>query len=91
MHDVNWYAGTTKSVKGKPALIKIQGQGINQRTNDPVNAHLLREPCISTKHTKPKNKVKIDHVLQYSLTFIYCIHVSCLHLQIFRPLAAIVS
>ena len=68
---LSWCPGTTKSVKGKPALIKIQGQGIIQRTNDPVNAHLLREPCISTKHTKPKNKVKIDLDFQYSLTFIY--------------------
>ena len=32
---------------------------LNQRTNGPVNAHLISGPSISTKHTKPgKNKVK---------------------------------
>ena len=31
----------------------------NQRTNGPVNAHLISGPRISTKYTKPgKNKVK---------------------------------
>ena len=31
---------------------------INQRTNGPVNAHLISGPSKSTKHTKPgKNKV----------------------------------
>ena len=26
----------------------------NQRTNGPVNAHLISGPCISTQHTNPK-------------------------------------
>ena len=30
----------------------------NQRTNGPVNAHLISGPIISTKHTKPENKNK---------------------------------
>ena len=28
-------------------------RNMNQRTNGPVNAHLIPEPSISTKHTKP--------------------------------------
>ena len=32
---------------------------LNQKTNDPVNAHLISGPRKSTTHTKPrKNKVK---------------------------------
>ena len=36
--------------------ITMQGfilTAINQRTNGPVNAHLISRPCISIKHTKP--------------------------------------
>ena len=52
-----------------PSLVKLKGftdvnirndficsiflTALNQRTNGPVNAHLISGPSISTKHTKP--------------------------------------
>ena len=62
----------------------------NQRTNGPVNAHLISWP------SKAQNIQNLENIwyrndldLQYSHTFIYSI--SCLHLPTFRSLAAIVS
>ena len=34
-----------------------------QRTNGPVNAHLISRPCISTKHTKPGYKWPSDFLV----------------------------
>ena len=62
----------------------------NQRTNGPVNAHLI---SLLSKAQKIQNLENIWYRnyldLQYSLTFINS--VSCLHLPIFRSLAARVS
>ena len=62
----------------------------NQRTNGPVNAHLISWP------SKAQNIQNLENIwyrndldLQYSHTFIYSI--SCLHLPTFRSLAATVS
>ena len=52
-----------KILENRPDL-KLSDETINistkdQRTNGPVNAHLISGPRISTKYTKPgKNKVK---------------------------------
>ena len=49
--EFDWLSGRQKG----SIFVKM----FNQRTNGPVNAHLISGPCISTKHTKPgKNKVK---------------------------------
>ena len=76
--------GNGKFVQMK-AIVKI-----NQRTNGPVNAHLISWPC------KAQNIQNLDNIwyrndldLQYSHTFINPI--SFLHLPTFRSLAAIVS
>ena len=65
-------------------------QNSNQRTNGPVNAHLISWP------SKAQNIQNLENIwsrndldLQYSHTFI--ISISCLHLPLFRSLAAIVS
>ena len=62
----------------------------NQRTNGPVNAHLISWP------TKAQNIQNLENIwfrndldLQYSHTFINSIN--CLHLPTFRSQAAIVS
>ena len=62
----------------------------NQRTNGPVNAHLISWP------SKAQNIQNLENIwqrndldLQYSHTFI--ISISCLHLPTFRSHAAIVS
>ena len=61
---------------------------VNQRTNGPVNAHLISWP------TKAQNIQNLENIwyrndIQYSHTFKNSI--KCLHLQTFRSLAAIVS
>ena len=65
-------------------------RSFNQRTNGPVNAHLISWP------TKAQNIQNLENIwyrnandLQNSHSFIYSI--SCLHLPTFRSLAAIVS
>ena len=60
-------------------MVKDHGKRTNQRTNGPVNAHLI------SWHSKAQ---KIQN-LQYSHTFI--ISISCLHLPTFRSKAAIFS
>ena len=62
----------------------------NQRTNGPVNAHLISWP------SKAQNIQNLENIwqrndldLQYSHTF--KISISCLHLPTFRSHAAIVS
>ena len=48
----------------------LSGPILNQRTNGPVNAHLIYGPSISTQHTKPeKTRSRNDLDLQYSLIF----------------------
>ena len=46
---------------------------VNQKTNGPVNAHLISGPRISTNYTKPGKKTRsrndLDGDLQYSLSF----------------------
>ena len=66
------------------------GITLNQRTNGPVNAHLISWP------SKAQNKQNLENIwlrndldLQYSHNFI--ISISCLHLPTFRSQAAIVS
>ena len=48
----------------KPKLFKGSGglcdTSSNQRTNGPVNAHLITGPSKSTKQTKPGNKYEND-------------------------------
>ena len=61
-----------------------------QRTNGPVNAHLISWPSKAQNIQNLENIwVRNDLDLQYSHTFINSI--SCLHLPTFRSLAAIVS
>ena len=38
----------------------------NQRTNGPVNAHLISGPSVNTKHTKPEQTVNL---ITYNLSF----------------------
>ena len=65
-------------------------QKINQRTNGPVNAHLISWPSKAQNIQNLENIwLRNDLDLQYSHTFI--ISISCLHLPTFRSLAAIVS
>ena len=62
----------------------------DQRTNGPVNAHLISWPSKAQKIQNPKNIwLRNDLHLQYSHTFI--ISISCLHLPTFRSQASIVS
>ena len=62
----------------------------NQRTNDPVNAHLISWPSSAQNIQNLENVwYKNDLDLQYSHTFINSI--SCLHLTTFRSLPAIDS
>ena len=62
----------------------------NQRTNGPVNAHLISLPSKAQNIQNLENIWYINDLdLQYSHTFINSI--SCLHLPSFRSLAAIVS
>ena len=59
--------------------------GFYQRTNGPVNAHLISGPRISTKYTnleKTRSRNDLDGDLQYSLSFTELV---------VRPLVAIVS
>ena len=42
-----------KRVSPKSSNNNNNNNNNNQRTNGPVNAHLISGPCISTKHTKP--------------------------------------
>ena len=68
------------------------GKTNNQRTNGPVNAHLISWPTKAQIIQNLENIWKrndLDCDLQYSHTFINSI--SCLHLPTFRSLAAIVS
>ena len=76
------------SNKSKPKLILREKK--TQRTNGPVNAHLISWP------SKAQNIQNLENIwyrnnldLQYSHTFI--ISISCLHLPTFRSQAAIVS
>ena len=63
---------------------------INQRTNGPVNAHLLSWPSKAQNIQNLENIwLRNDLDLQYSHTFI--ISIRCLHLPTFRSQAAIVS
>ena len=55
--------------------------------NGPVVSEISKFKFLYVNNLEPMLRNDLD--LQYSLTFIYWI--SCLHLQIFRPLAAIVS
>ena len=62
----------------------------NQRTNGPVNAHLISWPSKAQNIQNLENIWKRNDLdLQYSHTFI--ISISCLHLPTFRSQAAIVS
>ena len=62
----------------------------NQRTNGPVNAHLISWPSKAQNIQNLENiRKRNDPNLQYSHTFINSI--SCLHLPTFRSLAAMVS
>ena len=62
----------------------------NQRTNGPVNAHLISWPSKAQNIQNLKNIwLRNDLDLQYSQTFI--ISISCLHLPTFRSQAAKVS
>ena len=62
----------------------------NQRTNGPVNAHLISWPSKAQNIQNLENIwIRNDLDLQYSHTFI--ISISCLHLPTFRSLAAILS
>ena len=66
---------------------------IDQRTNGPVNAHLISGP---SKRTNIQNLKKQGQKMTLSfnthlLSLPKSIICSCLHLQIIRPLAAIVS
>ena len=62
----------------------------NQRTNGPVNAHLISWPSKAQNIQNLENIwLRNDLDLQYSHTFI--ISISCLHLPTFRSQAAIVS
>ena len=61
-----------------------------QRTNGPVNAHLISWPSKAQNIQNLENIwLRNDLDLQYSHTFI--ISISCLHLPTFRSQAAIVS
>ena len=63
---------------------------INQRTNGPVNAHLISWPSKAHNIQNLENIWKRNDLdIQYSHTFI--ISISCLHLPTFRSQAAIVS
>ena len=54
------YAAYTKYVLfGHYNLYLLQKQWKKQRTNGPVNAHLISEPSISTQHTQPTNWIKM--------------------------------
>ena len=62
----------------------------NQRTNGPVNAHLISKPSKAQKIQNLENIWKRNDIdLQYSQTLI--ISISCLHLPTFRSEAAIIS
>ena len=62
----------------------------NQRTNGPVNAHLISWPSKAQNIQNLENIwLRNDLDLQYSHTFI--ISISCLHLPTFRSQAVIVS
>ena len=61
----------------------LSGPILNQRTNGPVNAHLISGPSISTKHTNLKNQGQ-------EMTLTFNTHLYLL-IQLFRPLAATVS
>ena len=41
--------------------VKVAAETINQRTNGPVNAHLIYDPNIRTTHTKPGLKWLSKH------------------------------
>ena len=63
---------------------------LNQRTNGPVNAHLISWPSKAQNIQNLENIwLRNDLDLQYSHTFI--ISISCLYLPTFRSQAAIVS
>ena len=62
----------------------------NQRTNGPVNAHLISWPSKAQNVQNLENIwLRNDLDLQYSHTFIN--YIRCLHLLPFRSQAAIVS
>ena len=67
-------------------------ENINQRTNGPVNAHLISWPSKAQNiHVQNLENIwkRNDLDLKYSHTFI--ISICCLHLPTFRSQAAIVS
>ena len=84
----------TQNAKQISIFVSFELKKVNkqkyQRTNGPVNAHLISWPTKAQNIQKPgKYMVKNDLDLQYSHTFKDSI--SCLHLPTFRSLAAIVS
>ena len=69
---------------------KVLPKNLNQRTNGPVNAHLISWPSKAQNiRNLEKYMVRNDLDLQYSHTFI--ISISCLYLPTFRSQASIVS
>ena len=69
---------------------KTNDAQLNQRTNGPVNAHLISWPNKAQNIQNLENIwQRIDLDLQNSHTFI--ISISCLHLPTFRSQATIVS
>ena len=88
-----WEGGTKVCINGPYHMAKMAAMPIyvNQRTNGPVKAHLISWP------SKAQNIQNLENIwyrndldLQYSPTFILN-SIKCLHLPLFRSLAAIVS
>ena len=84
-------ASQTESDKNKfISGLKFVSININQRTNSPVNAHLISWPSKAQNIQNLENIwLRNDLALQYSHTFI--ISISCLYLPTFRSQAAILS
>ena len=64
----------------------------NQRTNGPVNAHLISGPRIRTKYYKTwkKQGKEMTLTVTFNTHLLSFTKLVSLHLQIFRPLVAIV-
>ena len=84
------------AVLNRPTIVQthkqyfVAEQTKNQRTNGPVNAHLISWPIKAQNIQKLENIWKRNNLdLQYSHTFI--ISISCLHLPTFRSQAALFS
>ena len=60
LKNVNTYCHTT---------LDISNLHCNQRTNGPVNAHLISGPHISTKYTKPGKKQGKEMTLTFNTHF----------------------